>query len=75
MGDISIQRILATKYFLLQIQTLLIMIVVRITNYNSAFLQLIITNPYLFIYLFIHLFVLCAGRAKSSNKMSRLVIK
>ena len=59
MADISIQRILATEYFLLQIQTLLTMIVVRITNYNSAFLQLIVT----------------AGRAKSSNKMSRLVIK
>ena len=53
MGDISIQWILATKYFLLQIQTLLIMIVVRITNDCSALLQLVMTNPYLFIYLFI----------------------
>ena len=31
------------------------MIVVRITNYNSALLQLVMTKPYLFIYLFIYL--------------------
>ena len=72
MADISIKWILATKYFLLQIQ--MIMIVVRIKNNNSALLQRIITNPYLFfIYLFI-LFVSFAGRAKSSNKISRLLI-
>ena len=33
IADISIKRILATKYFLLQIQKLVLMIVVRITNY------------------------------------------
>ena len=54
MADISIKWILATKYFLLQIQ--MIMIVVRIKNNNSALLQRIITNPYL---LFISLFYLC----------------
>ena len=32
MADISINRVLATKYFLLQIQTLLIVILVRIAN-------------------------------------------
>ena len=31
----------------------MIMIVVRITNYNAALLQVVITNPYLFICLFI----------------------
>ena len=62
MGDISIQRILATKYFLLQIQTLLIMIVVRITNDCSALLQLVMTNSYLFIYLFIYVCVQDAQR-------------
>ena len=51
MADISIKRILATKYVLLQIQTLLIMIVVRIKNYNPALLQPIMTNPYLFIHI------------------------
>ena len=63
MADISIQRILATKYFLLQIQTLVIMIVVGITNYNSALLQHVMTNPYLFIYLFICVRVQDALRA------------
>ena len=63
MGDISIQRILATKYFLLQIQTLLIMIVVRITNDYSALWQLFMTNPYLFIYLLICVRVQDALRA------------
>ena len=57
MADISIQRILATKYFLLQIQTLVIMILVGITNYNSALLQHVMTSPYLFIYLLIYLFI------------------
>ena len=50
---VSIKEIVETKYFLLQIQTLMIMIVVRITNYNAALLQVVITNPYLFICLFI----------------------
>ena len=63
MGDISIQRILATKYFLLQIQTLLIMIVVRITNDYSALWQRVMTNPYLFIYLLICVRVQDALRA------------
>ena len=54
MADISVKWILATKYFLLQIQ--MIMIVVRIKNNNSALLRRIITNPYL---LFIYLFYLC----------------
>ena len=50
---VSIKEIVETKYFLLQIQTLMIMIVVLITNYNAALLQVVITNPYLFICLFI----------------------
>ena len=50
---VSIKEIVETEYFLLQIQTLMIMIVVRITNYNAALLQVVITNPYLFICLFI----------------------
>ena len=50
---VSIKEIVETKSFLLQIQTLMIMIVVRITNYNAALLQVVITNPYLFICLFI----------------------
>ena len=52
----------------------MIMIVVGITNYNSALLQLVITNPYLFIY-FVYLFVSFAGRAKSSDKIDWLAIK
>ena len=63
MADIFIQRILATKYFLLQIQTLVIMLVVGITNYNSTLLQHVMTNPYLFIYLFICVCVQDALRA------------
>ena len=55
MADISIEWTLVTKCFLLQIQTLLIMIGVRITNYNSVLLQLVMTNPYLFIYLLTYL--------------------
>ena len=66
MADISIKWILATKYFLLQIQ--MIMIVVRIKNNNSALLQRIITNPYLFfIYLFI-LFVCLQDALKAVTK-------